>query len=168
MQTTHNDEKEQDLLAILEDEEAELRFRPLTSGLGLAQSREPKAIKPKCPISTGQSPIFRGELAPFYHDDVPIPVPKITEIPKKNHKEDPIAIDQAREREGHRTFAYSVGIAIVLFAVALTLAGIFFVLGRPWNELARPTLLTSIGLYALCIFVIYYLFYFALVSGKGE
>ena len=139
--------KKKDILALIEEGEAELCFRPLTSGLGIGNIDEKKEefIKQKAlqrqqkrgggrPLKINPSDVNHGELAPFYRDDVAIPVPKVTETPHDG-KNTMVTFDKTSKKIDRplqlaslapRFFAYLVDIIVILMAMIFTLLAIFF------------------------------------------
>ena len=194
MSLINGDRKQNDPLALIEDEGMEFHFRPLTSGLGFekinekqeefikkqALQRQYRAKSNSRPLKINSAAIQRGKLAPFYHDHAVAPVPKITETPQEKQHQGGEAVDcrdrqtgeqlQKIEESGQlaksifRIFAYLVDFTIITFFTALTLLAIFFILNMDRQELIQVALFKSIEFYVMSTFIIYYLFYFTFMD----
>ncbi|MCY4644797.1 MAG: RDD family protein [Bacteriovoracales bacterium] len=184
--------KNRDFLALLEEDRAEFHFRPLTSGLGFEKLDEKKEelIKRKAlqrqyqakkakplKIMASMAP-SRGELAPFYDDRAPHPIPKMTEAPQTQTQiKSQVKIsrpDTQREESnnnflkkaplGSRLLAYLIDIGVIVSVIALIFIPIPFALDMKMKELFWPTVFKNFHFHLGAIFIIKYFFYFTFMD----
>lgn len=181
-----NSKTNNDILSMLEADDLDFEFKPVTSGLGFNKPEEnqDRMIKEKAKQRLQQkkriakTTVQRGDLSPFYSDVKETPKPTMEAsleklLPKTESKVEPAVklreVETVEADLSYRFVAHIIDLVLVFALTALTFGLFTFIADLNFAQLAKVKGMIHFQIAVVVILSSYYVFYFTFLdSTKGS